>query len=116
MIKQSQLNLRAPMFVTVRPERLDEFRKIQSLHNKMLSKYPDGFNLYWHAEKESWRFVDDVNLTAGWYFTDHEITQYMELKKQSMQVEIKKAVILNDLRVTEENMEEIFEKIREMLK
>lgn len=116
MIKQSQLNLRAPMFVTVRPDRLYDFKKIQSLHNKMLMKYPDGFDLYWNEKKETWRFVGEMNMTSGWYFTDHEITQYMELKKQSMQVEIKKAVILNDLRVTEENMEEMFEKIREMLK
>ena len=115
MIKQSQLNLRAPMFVTVRPERLDEFLKAQSIHRVMLDKHPNGFDLFWNEKTGSWRFKEDVKDTTGWYFTDYEMKQFMEIKLSNMRVEISKAVILNDLRITPENMEETFKKIREML-
>lgn len=112
---QFYLNRDQEHLVSILPEKLKDFLGSQVIHREIHKKNPDGFTLVWNEKKGDWRIKGENVKTAGWYFSDSEVVKYFYLVDPKVRLFIEKAVVINDMRVTPENMEEFFEKVRKML-
>lgn len=101
-------------FVSILPEMLNEFLKTQAIHREIYTKNPQGFTIFWNEDKGDWR-IREQERKMGCYFSDTEVIKYFYLADPNMTLVIEKAVVINDMRVTQANMEEFFENIRKML-
>lgn len=106
------------IIVHVKHGLMNEFVGHTGSHKEIANNFGySNIELVWSNDKGHYR-VKDFETRQGWYFSEHEIERWFDISsiKPEGTVVLEKAVVINDMRVTKENMEEFFEKIRKMLK
>lgn len=111
--------------IKIKKENLKAFCSVGQ-NRLMYADLGEIWEVYWSEERGNFLTTNSKHLMCNWYITEYELKTYFELWEEPIldftdkseklgTIILEKAVVINDMRVTSENMEAFFEKVRKML-